>query len=86
MRFECSNPSDFRIEADGVVYATRKVQHSALTALPLLVKASDIDTKQQWVTQVRMTPSANSGQQVNTCQPLPYNPWPPTARGRTVMG
>lgn len=87
VRFECSNPSDFWIEANGVVYATGKVaQHSALAASPLLIKASDTDTEQQWVTQVWMTPSTHSGQQVNTCQPLPCNLWPQTAHGGAVEG
>lgn len=65
VQFECSNPSDFRIEADGVVYAARSIQHSALPALPLLIKASDTATQQQWVTQVSLMPSTHSGQQVN---------------------
>ena len=53
--FECSNPSDFRIEADGVVYAAKTLQRSALPASPLLIKASDTTTRQEWVTQVRLT-------------------------------
>lgn len=55
--FECSNPSDFRIEADGVVYAARALQHTVFpaSALPLLIKASDTTTRQEWVTQVRLT-------------------------------
>ncbi len=65
VRLECSNQSHFRIEADGVVYAARSIQHSNLPALPLLIKARDINTQQQWVTQVRLTPSTGSSQQVN---------------------
>lgn len=65
VRFECSNPSDFRIEADGVVYAVRSIQHSTLPASPLLIKASDTATQQQWVTQARLMPSTDSSQQVN---------------------
>lgn len=65
VRFECSNPADFRIEADGVVYAARSIQHSTLPASPLLIKASDTTTQQQWVTQVRLTSSTDSSQQVN---------------------
>lgn len=65
VRFECSNPSDFRIEADGVVYAARTIQRSTLSALPVLIKASDTTNKQQWVTQVMLTPATHSGQQVN---------------------
>lgn len=64
LRFECSNPSDFRIEADGVVYAARSIQYSTLPALPLLIKASDTTTQQEWVTQVRLMPSTHSSQQV----------------------
>nr|XP_019957539.1 PREDICTED: cadherin-2A-like [Paralichthys olivaceus] len=64
VRFECSNPSDFRIEADGVVYAARSLQHSTLPASPLLIKASNSATQEQWVTQARLTPSAESSQQV----------------------
>ena len=73
VRFECSNPSDFRIEADGVVYAARSLQLSGLRASPLLIKASDDNTQQQWVTQVQVTPSAPSSQQVNKPQQLFYN-------------
>uniref|UniRef100_A0AAQ5ZDA3 Cadherin domain-containing protein n=1 Tax=Amphiprion ocellaris TaxID=80972 RepID=A0AAQ5ZDA3_AMPOC len=64
VQFECSNPSDFRIDAYGVVYAARTLQHSVLPASPLQIKASDTTTQQQWVTQVRLTPSTRSGQQV----------------------
>ncbi|XP_010785473.1 cadherin-2 [Notothenia coriiceps] len=59
VRFECSNPSDFRIEVDGVVYAARSIELSTLPASPLLIKASDTTTQQQWVTQVKMTPSTD---------------------------
>ena len=65
LRFECSNPSDFRIEADGVVYAARTLQRTTLPASPLQIKASDTATQQQWVTKVRLTSSS----QVNTSQP-----------------
>ncbi|CAB1454896.1 unnamed protein product [Pleuronectes platessa] len=64
VRLECSNPADFRIEADGVVYAARSLQPSTLPASPLLIKASDSTTQEQWVTQVRLTPAAASSQQV----------------------
>ncbi|KAI3374909.1 hypothetical protein L3Q82_021449 [Scortum barcoo] len=63
VQFECSNPSDFRIEANGVVYAARSIQLSTLPASPLLIRASDSTTQQQWVTQVRLTPSTQSSQQ-----------------------
>uniref|UniRef100_A0A3Q2QRX8 Cadherin 2 n=1 Tax=Fundulus heteroclitus TaxID=8078 RepID=A0A3Q2QRX8_FUNHE len=56
VRFECSNPSDFRIEDDGVVYAARTLQRTAAPASSLLIKAVDASTQQQWVTQVKMMP------------------------------
>ncbi|KAM4556750.1 cadherin-2 [Fundulus diaphanus] len=56
VRFECSNPSDFRIEDDGVVYAARTLQRTAAPASSLLIKAVDATTQQQWVTQVKMMP------------------------------
>lgn len=71
MRFECSNPSDFRIEVDGVVYAARGIELSTLPASPLLIKASDTTTQQQWVTQVKLTPSTDYNQQVNIPSPSP---------------
>lgn len=65
VRMECSNPSDFRIEADGVVYAARSIQHSPQQAVPLLIRAIDGTTQQQWMTQVRLEPPALSSQQVS---------------------
>uniref|UniRef100_A0A0S7EN94 CADH2 n=1 Tax=Poeciliopsis prolifica TaxID=188132 RepID=A0A0S7EN94_9TELE len=56
VRFECSNPSDFRIEDNGVVYAARTLQRTPAPASPLLIKAVDTTTQQQWVTQVKMMP------------------------------
>lgn len=66
VRLESNNPSDFRIEADGAVYAARSIQRSPQHALALLIKAIDSTTQQQWMTQVRMVPSALSSQQVKT--------------------
>lgn len=65
VRFECSNPSDFRIEASGVVYAARGLQLSTIPVSPLLIKASDTSTEQQWVTQVRLTAPTDSVKKVN---------------------
>lgn len=57
MRFECKNPEDFRIEADGVVYASRDLQLSGPQTSALLIKAIDDTTQQQWITLARLTPS-----------------------------
>ncbi|XP_030016434.1 cadherin-2 [Sphaeramia orbicularis] len=70
IRFESSNPSDFRIEADGAVYAARNLQLSAFQLSPLLIKASDDSAQQQWVTQARLTTSTASNQQVQE-DPVP---------------
>ncbi|XP_058506687.1 cadherin-2 [Solea solea] len=64
VRFECSNPSDFRIEADGVLYAARSLKQSVLPGSPLLIKAIDSTTQERWVTQVQLMPSATSTHQV----------------------
>lgn len=66
VRMECSNPSDFRIEADGAVYAARSLQHSPQQEVLLLIRAMDSTTQQQWMTQVRLQPPALSSQQVST--------------------
>uniref|UniRef100_A0A665VP02 Cadherin-2-like n=1 Tax=Echeneis naucrates TaxID=173247 RepID=A0A665VP02_ECHNA len=42
VRYECSNPSDFRIESDGVIYAARNLQHSTLPVSPLLIKVQEV--------------------------------------------
>ncbi|CAG07604.1 unnamed protein product, partial [Tetraodon nigroviridis] len=63
VRLESNNPSDFWIEADGVVYAARSGQRSPQHAPTLLIKAIDSTTQQQWMTQVRMVPSPLSSQQ-----------------------
>nr|XP_015812315.2 cadherin-2 [Nothobranchius furzeri] len=55
VRFECSNPSDFRIEANGVVYAARTLQDTPVLASPLLITAVDTTTQQQWMTRVKVT-------------------------------
>lgn len=65
VQLESSNPNDFRIEADGVIYAVRSFRHSTLSTLHLLITATDTTTQQQWVTQVWLMPSTSTGQQVN---------------------
>uniref|UniRef100_H3DCN1 Cadherin 2 n=1 Tax=Tetraodon nigroviridis TaxID=99883 RepID=H3DCN1_TETNG len=73
VRLESNNPSDFWIEADGVVYAARSGQRSPQHAPTLLIKAIDSTTQQQWMTQVRMVPSPLSSQQVQKA-PVPAVP------------
>ncbi len=56
VRFECSQSGDFGISVDGVVFALRPLLRSRSWTSPLLIKAQDEDTQQQWQTQVRLRP------------------------------
>ncbi|CAB1326329.1 unnamed protein product [Coregonus sp. 'balchen'] len=71
VQFECSNPSDFRIEADGVVYALRPLTVSTLRAVPLVIVARDETNQQKWQTQVRLMPPIGQSQQA---QDIPAPP------------
>ncbi|CAB1317425.1 unnamed protein product [Coregonus sp. 'balchen'] len=71
VRFECSNPSNFRIDADGVVYALRPLTLSTLRAVPLVIVARDETNQQQWQTQVRLTPPVGQIQQAQDIQAPP---------------
>ncbi|XP_051736022.1 cadherin-2-like isoform X1 [Ctenopharyngodon idella] len=57
VRFECSQPEDFWISVDGVVYALRRLHLSHSWTSPLLIRAQDDATHQQWQTQVRLLPA-----------------------------
>lgn len=74
MRLESNNPADFRIEADGAVYAARSLQRPPQHALALLVTAIDGTSQQQWRTQVRMVPPALPSQ-VSSHPTLPPSEW-----------
>ncbi|XP_061150988.1 cadherin-2 [Syngnathus typhle] len=57
IRFECSNPEDFRIESDGVVYAGRNLELYGPQASVLPIKAIDDTTQEEWITLARLMPS-----------------------------
>lgn len=57
VRFECSQPGDFGISVDGVVFALRPLHESHSWTSPLLIRAQDEDTQQQWQTRVRLLPT-----------------------------
>ncbi|KAG7455190.1 hypothetical protein MATL_G00253960 [Megalops atlanticus] len=63
VRFEISDPADFRIGADGLVYAARSLQISAVQTTLLEIKAQDVDTRDRWHTEVRLIPVASDSQQ-----------------------
>ncbi|MGH0131656.1 UNVERIFIED_CONTAM: hypothetical protein FKN15_062480 [Acipenser sinensis] len=55
LRYETTDPSDFRIGDDGVVYAARNV-HISSKQTTFSVKARDTETQEQWQAAVRLTP------------------------------
>ncbi|XP_036452296.1 LOW QUALITY PROTEIN: cadherin-2-like [Colossoma macropomum] len=73
VRFECSQPTDFRIEQDGEVLSVRTVQlpsfssssSSSWTSSPLLITARDLSTEEQWQTEIRLQPSGGLKSQEN---------------------
>uniref|UniRef100_A0A671RUC2 Cadherin-2-like n=1 Tax=Sinocyclocheilus anshuiensis TaxID=1608454 RepID=A0A671RUC2_9TELE len=50
VRFECSQPGDFRISVDGVVFALRPLLQSRSWTSPLVIRAQDEHSQQQWQT------------------------------------
>uniref|UniRef100_A0A672RP80 Cadherin 2 n=1 Tax=Sinocyclocheilus grahami TaxID=75366 RepID=A0A672RP80_SINGR len=50
VRFECSQPGDFGISVDGVVFALRPLLQSRSWTSPLLIRAQDEHSLQQWQT------------------------------------
>ncbi|XDV26358.1 hypothetical protein PO909_030102, partial [Leuciscus waleckii] len=63
--FECSEPEDFWISVDGVVYALRPLHPShSWTRTPLLIKAQDEASRQQWRTQLTLIPARAHPSQV----------------------
>ncbi|MBN3277791.1 CADH2 protein, partial [Polyodon spathula] len=55
LRYETTDPSDFRIGDDGVVYAARNV-HISSKETTFSVKARDTETQEQWQATVRLMP------------------------------
>ncbi|KAG1935610.1 cadherin-2 isoform X1 [Pimephales promelas] len=56
--FECSEPEDFWISVDGVVYALRLLHPThSWTRSPLVIKAQDEASHQQWRTQLTLIPA-----------------------------
>uniref|UniRef100_A0A8C9TQW9 Cadherin 2 n=1 Tax=Scleropages formosus TaxID=113540 RepID=A0A8C9TQW9_SCLFO len=56
LQYKTSNPTDFRIGEDGVVYAARSFHASSIPATYLVVKAQDSTTQEVWQTRVQLTP------------------------------
>uniref|UniRef100_A0AAR2JFH0 Cadherin domain-containing protein n=1 Tax=Pygocentrus nattereri TaxID=42514 RepID=A0AAR2JFH0_PYGNA len=81
VRFECSQPTDFRIEQDGEVLSVQTVQlpssssssssSSSWTSSPLLITAWDLSTQEQWQTEIRLQPSGGLKSQNRGSRTLP---------------
>lgn len=55
IRFGSSEPEDFRVSEDGVVYAERSFQLSA-EPTEFVVSAQDKETQEEWQMRVKLTP------------------------------
>lgn len=55
IHFGSSEPEDFRIDEDGVVYAERSFQLSA-EPTEFVVSAQDKETREEWQMRVKLTP------------------------------
>ncbi|KAF5901002.1 cadherin-2, partial [Clarias magur] len=69
VHFECSQPTDFRLEITGEVLSLWTLRPSSsssslLTSSPLLVIARDDSTQEQWQTEIWLRPSTGHESQV----------------------
>ncbi|KAG1964566.1 cadherin-2 [Pimephales promelas] len=55
LRFESGDPADFRIEADGTVFAARTLQLSDGKGRSLEIKAKDVKSQEHWLVHVNFT-------------------------------
>ncbi|KAI1901327.1 hypothetical protein AGOR_G00033160 [Albula goreensis] len=64
LRFEISDPANFRIGADGLVSAARSFRITAMTTTFLSIRALDLDSQEQWQTGAKLTSRPGESQQV----------------------
>lgn len=55
LRFESGDPADFRIEADGTVFAARSLLLSDRKGRGVEIKAKDVKSQEQWLVHVNFT-------------------------------
>uniref|UniRef100_A0A673G530 Cadherin-2-like n=1 Tax=Sinocyclocheilus rhinocerous TaxID=307959 RepID=A0A673G530_9TELE len=55
LRFESGDPADFRIEADGTVFAARTLQLSDRKGQSLEIKAKDVKSQEEWLVHINFT-------------------------------
>uniref|UniRef100_A0A8C9WCS7 Cadherin 2 n=1 Tax=Scleropages formosus TaxID=113540 RepID=A0A8C9WCS7_SCLFO len=65
LQYKTSNPTDFRIGEDGVVYAARSFHASSIPATYLVVKAQDSTTQEVWQTRVQLVDTPSLPPQMN---------------------
>lgn len=66
LRFESGDPADFRIEADGTVFAARTLQLSDRKGRSLEIKAKDVKSQEQWLVHVNFTQPKQVGSQARS--------------------
>uniref|UniRef100_A0A8C9T7V3 Cadherin 2 n=1 Tax=Scleropages formosus TaxID=113540 RepID=A0A8C9T7V3_SCLFO len=73
LQYKTSNPTDFRIGEDGVVYAARSFHASSIPATYLVVKAQDSTTQEVWQTCMDL-PQEHSSDLPQWVQEIVYPP------------
>ncbi|XP_018613344.1 cadherin-2-like [Scleropages formosus] len=63
VRLRSSDPEDFRIEGDGLLYAARSLRASSARRTTVVIHAQDVETRERWHTQVQLTSPAQLRQQ-----------------------
>lgn len=80
IHFGSSEPEDFRVGEDGVVYAERSFQLSA-EPTEFVVSAQDKETQEEWQMRVKLTPEptfAGTSEKVNQLNAASVNVSPQT--------
>uniref|UniRef100_A0A671QZP6 Cadherin-2-like n=1 Tax=Sinocyclocheilus anshuiensis TaxID=1608454 RepID=A0A671QZP6_9TELE len=84
LRFKSGDPADFRIEADGTVFAARTLQLSDRKGRSLEIKAKDVKSQEEWLVHINFTQPkqvgshallyVNSERQLRDCEFILF-PW-----------
>ncbi|KAJ8419088.1 hypothetical protein AAFF_G00005870 [Aldrovandia affinis] len=74
LRYKSSDPADFRIGDDGVLYAARSFHVPNARPLLLLVKAKEEGSQESWQTHVKLTPETSGSLQRGKDSSTPDTP------------
>ncbi|XP_035271223.1 cadherin-2-like [Anguilla anguilla] len=83
LQYGSSDPADFRIGGDGVLYAARSFRVPGARARLLVVGAEDEDSRERWQTRVNLTPATSrtpQGQDSGEPQQVQEIQFPPRRR------